>query len=131
MKFKYTNSNNEEAFFEAVPLTTELYTELIEMDKEFLQNVAEGKEVFFKDEPLIEAAKSLLISFGKGKEIQPSSLSDTHEVLLVTSKTILKEAEEYKKTNYTPKRIVRDKMITSKIRSFKKEKMELNFDLAH
>jgi hypothetical protein len=39
MKFKYTNSNNEEAIFETIPLTEELYTELLEVDKEFLSNV--------------------------------------------------------------------------------------------
>ena len=43
MKFKYTNSNEEEAYFEAIPLTSELYTELLEIDTEFLQNIVDGK----------------------------------------------------------------------------------------
>jgi len=132
MKFKYTNSNSEESIIEAAPLTTELYEELIEIDREFLNNVAEGKEIFFKEVEYIEAAKSILTSFGKAKEANcpTTTEEDTHYILFLNSKTVLKEGLETKQVTQTPKRILRSKMVTGKIRSFKKDKMELKFDLA-
>jgi hypothetical protein len=129
MKFKYTNSNQEESYFEAIPLTSELYTELLEIDTEFLQNIVDGKEVFFSDESYKEAAKNMLISFGKGKESVVSTSKD-NEILFVKEKTIIKEGTKIKTTNPTPKKNIRSKMITNNIRAFKKEKMQLNFELA-
>jgi hypothetical protein len=131
MKFKYTNSNQEEAYFEAIPLTTELYTELLEIDTEFLHNIVEGKEVFFSDEVYKEAAATMLNSFGKGKEnVTPAASSSENEILFVREKILLKEGLKNKQSSLTPKKIIRSKMITNNIRSFKKEKMELNFELA-
>lgn len=131
MKFKYTNSNLEESIIEAIPLTTDLYEELIEIDKEFLNNVSSGDEIFFKETEYVEAAKSILTSFGKAKESScpESTDEDKHCVLYLINKTILKRGSDVKSHSQTPKRILRSKMVTSKIRSFSKDKMELNFNL--
>jgi hypothetical protein len=132
MKFKYINSNNEESLNEAVPLTSELYTELLEVDKEFLENVSNGLEVFFNEPQYIEAAKDMLVSFGRGKESAvPSVNSDESSCLLyLNNKTILKPGNEIKHVSETPKKTLRSKLVTSKIRSFKKEKMELIVEVA-
>ena len=132
MKFKYTNSNNEEAMFDALPLTSELYSDLLEVDKEFLFNVSEGKEVFFSEQKYIEAAQSMLTSFGKAREstVPESKPSDGNVVLYIQNKTLLKEGDSIKNRSNTPKQELRTKLVTSQIRSFKKEKMELNFEMA-
>jgi hypothetical protein len=132
MKFKYTNSNNEEAYFDTLPLTSELYEQLLEIDKEFLQNIVDGKETYFKDASFKEAAENMLKSFGKGKHVDSPKTSEDMEILFVREKRILKETIlDNKQVTLTPKKLIRSKMITSKIRAFKKEKMDLNFELAN
>ena len=126
MKFKYTNSNNEESIIEAIPLTTELYKELLDVDKEFLENVVAGKEVFFAEKEYVEAASSMLKTFGKSDKEQTHSTSEDNCVLYVSKKTVLKAAQEAKQVKLTPKKNLRSHMVTSNIRSFKKEKMDLN-----
>lgn len=132
MKFKYTNSNNEEAVFEATHLTSEFYSDLLEIDKEFLSNVAEGKEIFFSEPKYVEAAQSMLVSFGKARDtvVPENQPSDSNITLYIQNKTLLKEGDSFKNKPNTPKQDLRSKLVTSQIRCFKKEKMELNFEMA-
>jgi hypothetical protein len=132
MKFKYTNSNNEVALMEAVPLTSELYTELLEVDREFLENVSNGLEFFFNEPQYIEIAKDMLTSFGRGREgsVPEVKPDDSSCILYLSSKTILKPGDKIKQSSETPKKTLRSKLVTSKIRCFKKEKMELIVEVA-
>lgn len=129
MKFKYTNSNNETSYYEAESLTSELYSVLIKKDLEFLESIANGENSDFQETTFKDAAKDMLISFGLGKNKNAPTSTEENVVLFVTKKITLSENTDEVNLS-TPKKIIRSKMITSKIRSFKQKNMELNFELA-
>jgi hypothetical protein len=131
MKFKYTTSNNETAEYEAIPLTTELYDQLLEIDREFLTSVSNGEEPFFNSEEFKKTASEMLTSFGKGKEADVSKTTSDNVILFVQNKKSLEEnaLKESKEKTLSLKRLLRSHFITSKIRSFKREKMQLNQEM--
>jgi hypothetical protein len=129
-KFKYTNSHGEVALYEATPLTSELYKEILETDKTFLQNIQDGKVSCYIEEKYITAAKEMLISYGKGKNANSNSgCPDDSEILFVSNKKVLKSSEKSdKKISQTPKAFLRKALKSSNIRLFKKNKIERVLD---
>lgn len=131
MKFIYTNSNNEEACYEATLLTPEIYENLLQQDTLFLNLVSAGQLEEYKDSKFTEAASSMLISFGKGREKSAPVETQNNVIVLVNKKTTLKKGDNMKLSSDTPKKILRNVLATSKIRAFKKEKMSEIQDLAN
>lgn len=128
MKFKYINSNNEEALYEANPLTSELYASILEADKNFLETVSEKKDCRF-DEAHVNAASEMLKNYAKGKDgVYKESKDDTSLVLVATKKEIIKKGETSKKKSFTPKGFLRQFLASSNIRMFKKDKMSIVLD---
>jgi len=126
MKFKYTNSNNEEAIYEASPLTAELYEGIINSDRNFLSQVVEGKHSTYSDSVYRTAATEMLSSYGKGRESTFNSSTKDLEILLIQNKVNLSEIERPVKKN-SIKQQLRSHFLSSQIRAFKKDKM--NFDI--
>jgi hypothetical protein len=125
MKFKYINSNEEEALYEANPLTRELYTSILEADKNFLKKVSENQDCQF-NEAHIEAAKEMLENYGKGKDgVYKESKDDTSLILVAVKKEVIKKGETSKKKSSTPKAFLRQFLASSSIRMFKKDKMTI------
>lgn len=131
MKFKYINSNEEEAQFEAIPLTSEIYKSLIEDDIRFLTDVSKGLNEKYTEAEFITAASDMLNTFGNDKEFGAPINSDLNFLAVIHSKTIIKEAKSSKKISLTSKKILRSELQTGKIRAFKKEKMSEIQDLAN
>ena len=128
MKFKYINSNEEEALYEANPLTSELYTSILEADKNFLEKVSEKQDCRFNDDH-VEAAKEMLENYGKGKDgVYKESKDDTSLILVAVKKEIIKKGETSKKKSSTPKAFLRQFLASSSIRMFKKDKMTIVLD---
>jgi hypothetical protein len=129
MKFNYTNSNNEESYYETVPLTQELYTNILEEDREFLLNVSKNKDDRFPSKETQEAATEMLQNYGKGKDgVFSSSKNDNVLILLALTKKVLKEGEKQKTKIQTTKAELRSYLASSKIRMFKKDKMSIVLD---
>lgn len=129
-KFKYTNSLGEVALYEAIPLTSELYKEILETDKNFLENIQAGKVSNFVEDKYTTAAEEMLVSYGKGKNTNTNnSCPDDSVILLVSNKQVLKPSEENnKKNSQTPKAFLRKALKSSNIRLFKKNKIERVLD---
>jgi hypothetical protein len=123
-KFKYQNNLGEEAEFEAVDLTNEIYEQLLDLDRQFLSGVVAKQEPFFEEQEFIDAAATMLKSHGLGKETKPVQKLDDSEILLVINRKVIKPVESKKKKTETPKQMLREKLASSKIRLFKKEKMQ-------
>lgn len=129
MKFKYINSNNEEALYEANPLTRELYTSILEADKSFLEMVAEKKDSRFDPALYCVAATEMLENYGKGKDgVYKESKDDTSLILVTTKKEVIKKGETTKNKSFTPKAYLRQFLASSNIRMFKKDKMTIVLD---
>lgn len=129
MKFNYINSNKEESYYETIPLTKELYTSILEEDKEFLLKVSKNKDERFSTKEIQEAATQMLENYGKGKDgvFSPSNDDDVL-IMLALTKKVLKEGENQKIKNQTTKAKLRSYLASSKIRMFKKDKMSIVLD---
>lgn len=123
MKFNYINSTGEEAYYEITLLTNELYKNILETDKTFLEEVAQKKH--FQKEEIFKAAEEMLQNYGKGKDSSLSKSKDENVIVgVVTVKKVLKESlEPTKKKGDTPKSILRKHLSSNQIRMFKKDKM--------
>jgi hypothetical protein len=126
MKFKYINSNNEEAIYEAIPLTSEIYEGIINSDRDFLNLVIEGNHPTYFDSSYKAAATEMLASYGKGRESTFNSSTKDLEILLVQNKVnLVKNDRPVKKIS--TKQELRSHFLSSQIRAFKVDKM--NFDI--
>jgi hypothetical protein len=129
MKFNYINSNKEESYYETIPLTKELYTSILEEDKEFLLKVSKNKDDRFQTKEIQEAAAEMLQNYGKGKDATFSPTKDNNVlILLALYKKVIKEGESQKNKNQTVKAQLRSYLASSKIRMFKKDKMSIVLD---
>jgi hypothetical protein len=133
MKFTYTTANNETAEYEALPLTSELYEQLIGIDREFLTEICNGNEPAFNTDEFKKIAAEMLVSFGKGKDVVSPKTSDENLILFVQNKKTPEsiDLESDKEKQLSLKKILRSHFITSKIRSFKKKKIQLIQDLGN
>jgi hypothetical protein len=133
MKFTYTTANNETAEYEALPLTSELYEQLIGIDREFLPEICNGNEPAFNTDEFKKIATEMLVSFGKGKDVVSPKTSDENLILFVQNKKTpeLIDSESDKEKHLSLKKILRSHFITSKIRTFKKKKIQLIQDLGN
>lgn len=129
MKFKYINSVGEQALFEAVDLTDALYKNILKEDKLILQKIVKGKIQDFEAESYRTAAKQILENYERGKEAPQEKTKNSNEcVMIVTSKQIIKPAEVARYKPNTEKSKIRNILESSKIRLFKKDKMNIVLD---
>ena len=129
MKFYYINSQGEEALYEAIPLTKERYEDILNQDKEFLLKVSENQNSLFPLEDFHLAAAEMYKNYlkeNKNLNLKPKSESDL--ILIVLSKSIKTEVLSKKKKPDTIKSKLREYLASSKIRLFKKDKMNIVLD---
>lgn len=130
MKFKYSNFNGELALYEAEILSQEIYSNILNEDKKFLEEVASNKNSQFSTQEFLKAADQMLQNYNKEKNLDFSkNTKSDFLVMLVTQKQVLKEGETNKKEAQTPKAILRKKLLSNKIRMFKKDIMSIVLDV--
>ena len=125
MKFNYTNSAGEEAYYEVTPLTNELYKKILEEDKSILLEISQRKNKVLNTDEYVSAATEMLENHGKGKDSNFSKPKDENVLVgIATCKKVIKKAETpNKKKTETPKAILRKHLSSNQIRMFKKDKM--------
>lgn len=125
-KFLYTNSNGAQSLFEAVPLTSDLYSALILKDKEFLQKIIDNEiEEFRQDASFKDHAEQMLKKHGLGKDGVFAQKNQTDgKIMYVLNKTVLSKDSEKFEEKQTIRQKLRNSLPSSKIRLFKKEKMQ-------
>lgn len=125
-KFLYTNSNGTQSLFEAVPLTSDLYSALILKDKEFLQKIIDNEiEEFRQDASFKDQAEQMLKKHGLGKDgVYVQKNQTDGKIMYVLNKTVLSENSAKSEEEQTIRQKLRNSLPSSKIRLFKKEKMQ-------
>jgi len=124
-KFSYTNSNGISSIFEAIPLTSDLYSDLLLKDREVLQKIINEEIEELKNNSSYKTlAEQMLKKHGLGKEGSFSSNNLDGEIMYVLSKEIISEETPGIKKNQSTQQILRSYLPSNKIRLFKKNKMQ-------